>query len=27
MVDDVLESLVNQQRQRFVPGSDRDPGF
>jgi len=27
MVDDVLESLVNQQHQRFVPGSDRDPGF
>jgi CRP-like cAMP-binding protein len=27
MVDDVLESLVNQQRQRFAPGSDRDPGF
>jgi CRP/FNR family transcriptional regulator, cyclic AMP receptor protein len=26
MVDDVLESLVNQQHQRFVPGSDRDPG-
>ena len=23
----VLESLVNQQHQRFVPGSDRDPGF
>jgi len=27
MVDDVLESLVNQQHQRFMPGSDRDPGF
>ena len=27
MVDDVLESLVNQQHQRFIPGSDRDPGF
>jgi len=27
MVDEVLESLVNQQHQRFVPGSDRDPGF
>lgn len=27
MVDDVLESLVTQQHQRFVPGSDRDPGF
>jgi len=27
MVDDVLETLVNQQHQRFVPGSDRDPGF
>jgi CRP-like cAMP-binding protein len=27
MVDDVLETLVNQQHQRFTPGSDRDPGF
>jgi len=27
MVDDVLETLVNQQHQRFIPGSDRDPGF
>jgi CRP-like cAMP-binding protein len=27
MVDDVLETLVNQQHQRFMPGSDRDPGF
>lgn len=27
MVDDVLETLVNQQHQRFVPGSDRDPGY
>jgi hypothetical protein len=27
MVDDVLETLVHQQHQRFMPGSDRDPGF
>jgi len=27
MVDDVLETLVHQQHQRFTPGSDRDPGF
>jgi CRP/FNR family cyclic AMP-dependent transcriptional regulator len=27
MVDDVLETLVNQQHYRFLPGSDRDPGF
>ena len=27
MVDDVLETLVNQQNQRFTPGSDRDPGY
>lgn len=27
MVDDVLETLVNQQDRRFTPGSDRDPGF
>jgi CRP-like cAMP-binding protein len=25
MVDEVLETLVHQQRQTFVPGSDRDP--
>jgi len=25
MVDEVLETLVHQQRQSFVPGSDRDP--
>jgi len=27
MVDDVLETLVNQQHHRFMPGSDRDPGY
>ena len=27
MVDDVLETLVNQQARRFTPGSDRDPGY
>ena len=27
MVDEVLETLVHQQPQRFTPGSDRDPGF
>lgn len=27
MVDEVLETLVHQQHQRFTPGSDRDPGF
>ncbi len=26
MVDEVLESLVHQQRNTFTPGSDRDPG-
>ena len=26
MIDDVLETLVHQQRQEFTPGSDRDPG-
>ncbi len=26
MIDDVLETLVHQQRQSFTPGSDRDPG-
>ena len=26
MVDDVLETLVHQQRDAFTPGSDRDPG-
>jgi CRP/FNR family transcriptional regulator, cyclic AMP receptor protein len=26
MVDDVLETLVHQQRGLFTPGSDRDPG-
>ncbi|WP_397419659.1 Crp/Fnr family transcriptional regulator [Phenylobacterium sp.] len=25
MVDEILESLLNQQRQTFSPGSDRDP--
>ena len=27
MVDDVLETLVHQQHRRFIPGSDRDPGY
>jgi CRP/FNR family cyclic AMP-dependent transcriptional regulator len=26
MVDDVLETLIHDQRQSFTPGSDRDPG-
>ena len=26
MVDEILESLVHQQRPAFTPGSDRDPG-
>jgi CRP/FNR family cyclic AMP-dependent transcriptional regulator len=26
MVDDILETLVHQQRHSFTPGSDRDPG-
>ena len=26
MIDDVLETLVHQQRRSFTPGSDRDPG-
>jgi CRP-like cAMP-binding protein len=25
MVDEVLETLVHQQREQFIPGSDRDP--
>jgi CRP/FNR family transcriptional regulator, cyclic AMP receptor protein len=27
MVDDILETLVHQQRTDFVPGSDRDPEY
>lgn len=27
MVDDVLETLIHDQRQSFNPGSDRDPGI
>jgi CRP-like cAMP-binding protein len=27
MVDEILESLLNQQRSEFTPGSDRDPGY
>lgn len=26
MVDDVLETLIHDQQQTFIPGSDRDPG-
>jgi len=26
MVDDVLETLIHDQRQAFTPGSDRDQG-
>ncbi len=26
MVDEILETLLHQQRQTFTPGSDRDPG-
>ena len=27
VVDEILESLVHEQRQVFTPGSDRDPGY
>lgn len=27
MVDEILESLVHEQRRGFTPGSDRDPGY
>lgn len=27
VVDEILESLVHEQRREFTPGSDRDPGY